>query len=152
MPVVQAYQGSYSIHAHAKNDMETEIFAKEIICYGMTIGELLDNLVSASVEIANEAFEWCLGHRGSGYTLSDDYWFSTFSYPDINYFIYPNRSGGLTDVAGGSRVKEIEYIVYDAIIQRDITISSFLNHAKFKKRRSRFKASEQAKHILLNFE
>ena len=129
MPIVQAYKGHILVEGQAKGityptDKDKAIYSKKLTAYGETLGELLDNLVQASVTLANDAFQWAMMTQSSDYTPNDDHWFCSIVHPEITR----RTDWPVEDVGSGSSIHDFDYIVRHAVVVRDITIRSTATH------------------------
>lgn len=62
---------------------DAELFSQTHEVYGATIGELLDNLVEASVILASNAFMWAVMNKSASYVPTNDKWNVTVSFPAV---------------------------------------------------------------------
>lgn len=97
-----------------------KFYRDEVTCYGRTPGELLDNLVGASVHIADNLFHWLLSNKSAEYQMSDDNWYLMSVHPDFEW-----ETLDLTgeDIASSTSVSSLEDIVHSIVLTRDITIN-----------------------------
>lgn len=137
MPIIQAFQGSYTVAGRSRSDEKLSIYEETVIAYGRTIGELLDNLVEASVTLANRTMEWVLVNKGADYKLKDDFWHVSIMHPDIRNSLIANADNAEDlDIGGGSSLDSFEHIVNYAVLNREISIASTLSYAKIVSRGS----------------
>lgn len=82
MPIITVYSGTIWLRA-SENIYTEPILNISKTVYGATLGELFDNLVEASVNVARESQRWALTNQPAGYTPSDGYWRVFVTLPDI---------------------------------------------------------------------
>lgn len=120
MPIITAYSGSISLRAsEGVNDEPFYVLSKTV--YGMTLGELFDNLVEASVKVSRAAQLWAFTNESAEYSLTDGYWRLAVTLPDIikcQQKTIPENVDSTFD----SRVLSFEEIVRNAVAHRDINI------------------------------
>lgn len=131
MPIITAFQGTITLQGNIRGgDEANKLLYKETVkAYGETIGELLDNLVEASVTLANDLFSWVTLNCHEDYNLRDDYWYISMAHPEVLEIM-------TSDTGSGSHLESVEGVVRYVALMRDIhvgfTISSLLleNSAK----------------------
>lgn len=145
MPIVQAYKGLIKVEGSSRqavldNMREPEPFySKTIVVYGETPGELWDNIVDASVKIANDVFEWCMMNKPADYNMDmdmgKDYWYYHIVHPDYEYIDLndPKTFKDENDTGGGGSLESVKGIVRMAVISRDVDISHLKTHLSLAK-------------------
>jgi hypothetical protein len=123
LPIITAFQGSIIVEGSTRETKDPESFYKhEVTCFGRTIGELLDNLVAASVTVANDLFAWTTANKSEDYKFGDDYWYIHITHPDILESSISNPKTHDTDTGTGSTLKSAEYVVRFSTLVRDLQI------------------------------
>lgn len=123
MPIITAFQGSILVEGSTRDNNQTQSFYKhEVTCYGSTIGELLDNLVAASVTIANDLFAWTATNKSEDYKFSDDYWYMHIAHPDLLESSISDPKSHDKDSGSGSTLHSAEYAVRFSTLVRDLQI------------------------------
>lgn len=138
MPIVQAYKASLTVNGHpnaGSTDLDQEhapFYTKTLTVYGETPGEVVDNLVKASVEMANAVFEWLMLNKPADYRLKDEYWSVQNIHPN---FLETDLSdiGKDTDSGSGGSISEVIDIVRHTVMFRDIDISFSQSHLSLAK-------------------
>jgi hypothetical protein len=146
LPIITAFQGTILVEGSAREDStpqnslqfdvgshtstgqdttKTVIYSRKVTAYGETIGELLDNLVEASVTVANDVFAWSAANKSEDYKLSDDFWYMQLVYPDIleTHNADPKTSKN-KDSSSGATLETVDFIVKFATLVRDIQIKN----------------------------
>lgn len=124
MPIITAFQGTIIVEGRSRDtkDAEKPFYAWTLTEYGETIGELLDNLVAASVTLANDLFAWTATHKSEDYKFSDDYWYMYISHPEILESNISDPKSHDKNSGSGSTLHNTEYVVRFATLVRDLQI------------------------------
>ncbi len=138
MPIVTAYSGTTHVRAtRSKNSGNEKFYENSKTAYGATLGELLDNLVDASLKLATETSAWVKENLPSDYNFSDDFWMYGVSHPDIlesHMEVAKKDKDKNMDIGSGGSFHSIRDIVLSNVLHRDISISSALNSLRFAQR------------------
>ena len=129
MPVVSAYKATVNVSARQHGE-DANFYQKTITVYGETPGETVDNMVKASVELANSVFEWLVQNKPADYRLSDDYWSVYNTHPNFLKTDMTDLKSreARNDSGSGSSISEIVDIVRHVVLFRDIEINFAVNH------------------------
>lgn len=122
MPIIQTYQGQISLRGRGSGNDSSPFYYESIKAYGETIGELMDNLVQASIPLANNAFLWTMQNKPLDYSMRDDNWWLEISHPDLIESFVEDPSTHQKDTGGGSAVTCHRDIVTHTVIHRNVTI------------------------------
>lgn len=123
MPTITAFQGTITVEGRSRGSENGEPFYSWTLTeYGETIGELLDNLVAASVTLANDLFAWTTTNKSEDYKFSDDYWYMHIAHPDILESSISDSKSHDKDSGSGSTLHDAEYVVRFSTLVRDLQI------------------------------
>lgn len=125
MPIITAFRGTITVEGAFKGLADgPPFYTWALTAYGETIGELLDNLVTTSVSLANDVFAWVANNRPADYELTDDYWSIQVIHPEILETSKDNPAthSAKNDTGSGSSLNSIEDIVKFPVLIRDIQI------------------------------
>lgn len=125
MPIITAFQGTITVEGRSQGS-EKPFYTWTLSAYGATIGELLDNLVTISVTVANDVFAWVTKNKPADYDMEDDYWYVQMTHPDILETAKndPKTHSSENDIGSGSSLSSVNGIVRFSTLIRDIQVSS----------------------------
>lgn len=130
MSVVQVFKGTFTVEGLLKSDYKTIFYTKTVPAYGETIGALFDNLVTASIAVANDVFEWTMANKGAEYKFGEDYWQVRIAHPDVRKSLITTTSPEDLENGSGSTVDSVEGVVRYAALIRDIVTHMILGSAQ----------------------
>lgn len=127
MAKIEVFTGSVSLVGVPRgvtDISDTDAFYRDkITAYGVTPGELLDNLVEASVKVAENLFTWTLQNKPASYIMGSDHWVMSAVYPSLEL---KDDSFSDAEIGGFSTVSSVEGVVHFAVLIRDITIGKLI--------------------------
>lgn len=136
MPIITAFQGTVTVEGAFKGFADSQPFYTwTLTAYGQTIGELLDNLVTTSVSLANDVFAWVANNKPADYELKEDSWYIQVVHPEILETSKDNPAthSMKNDTGSGSSLDSIEDIVKFPVLIRDIQIRATATSLLLKK-------------------
>lgn len=128
MSILKVYSGYVSVKGRSEVSSDcVPFYDRAKNAYGVTLGELADNLVAVAQKMSNDAFEWMLLNRSASYEIQDDYWTYAVVQPNIiNCFMDEVDLGTLDNMSGGS-LDDVSGIVRAAVLSRDINVQFLLS-------------------------
>lgn len=122
--MIQTYVGFIKVSSTATGSSKETLYSNVKHFYGETRGKMFDNMVAASMSVANEAFTWVQENKPSDYSLGDNSWSLSIHHPRI----LPSPMGHL-ELDEGSSVSIDSYrqIVRTAALQRSLRIENALD-------------------------
>lgn len=125
MPIITAFKGTISVEGRSQ-DSEKPFYTWTLSAYGATIGELIDNLVTTSVSLADDVFAWVTKNKPADYDMEDDYWHIQMIHPDILEAAKndPKTHSEKNDIGSGSSLSSVSGIVRFSTLIRDIQVKS----------------------------
>lgn len=129
MPIVQTFKGTIQVEGKSDNNTHPD-YLNSKTAYGETIGELLDNLVAASVTLTNELFEWSVTNLPSDYNVESNSWYASMTYPDILSSRKSDVKTHQNDIGTVHKLSMLESLVIHAITTRSIDIEGSLRQLR----------------------
>lgn len=119
MPRVITYRGKLSLTGTTRDSQSAELYRVDKYVYGETPGALLDNMVDESIIIAQNLKTFLRLEMPAGYKMSNDYWFFSFSHPNITENDYV---GDDQDTGSGTSISSVKEVVVSAAHNRHLSI------------------------------